>query len=599
MLYALFLVIALLYNWRKFRKERVAFLHSIKEAKSSAQREMILSHHFHVFIFEGFLAVIVAHLISEGAFAIGLLGLGFVYLLLLVLGLGLYQYFLKFIEHATDLTLRGSFNQNLIKEFRVSFALIMLPILIYSIINWTFQDAVFQDWGNLWLIGLLTNIMFVSVLTIVCTVIIMLRLIPNREITESEYLELINRRLIQIGMANMRVRWIETDIKNAFVVGLKLLRFSNQTMFLGKSLRTTLTLEEFDAVIAHELAHVANRHIHKRVIELIKNFISIIFGVGTLMAVIIGCSILYLGEDVSLHSGSTALSIAVCSLIWALFNYALFFDTIRSHEYEADAFAVIEMGASFPALKSALEKLTTPEEMPDYLKAKTQKQGPRNVVTHWLIQVFSTHPSISDRFSLLEYKLQSGLPFNHYVSSAQKTRMLLSRFFHWKVSAPFAAFFLGLLTWGTLSFQDGKRTITFIAKSSNHEIMQSQEVLSKINSRPKLIGQSLMYYIVQKRDPELIDFFLNHGALKGRTLVYLSELKDFHLFEKYYSLYQKELSEDEYFLVLRKTAQLNFTEGYRYLVNSSRFEHLDPSYQEDISRLHELRTRKPASINPK
>src|SRR5690606_15081662 len=112
-----------------------------------------------------------------------------------------------------------------------------------------------------------------------CSVILMLRLIPNREITEPEYLAIIDKRLQQIQMENMRVRWIETDIKNAFVVGLKLLRFSNQTMFIGRSLRKTLTIEEFDAVIAHEVAHIANRHIHKRVIELMKNFIVVFFGI--------------------------------------------------------------------------------------------------------------------------------------------------------------------------------------------------------------------------------------------------------------------------------------------------------------------------------
>src|SRR5690606_24503194 len=125
-------------------------------------------------------------------------------------------------------------------------ALIMLPILVYSVLNWTFQDEEASQKGSLWIVEFLTNIIFVSVLTISCTVIIMLRLLPNREITEPEYLEVINRRLSQIGVPKMRVKWIETDIKNAFVVGLKLLRFSNQTMFIGRNLRTMLTIEEFD-----------------------------------------------------------------------------------------------------------------------------------------------------------------------------------------------------------------------------------------------------------------------------------------------------------------------------------------------------------------
>jgi Zn-dependent protease with chaperone function len=34
------------------------------------------------------------------------------------------------------------------------------------------------------------------------------------------------------------------------------------------------------------------------------------------------------------------------------------FDTIRSHEFEADGYAVMVMGANLEAFKSALEKLT-------------------------------------------------------------------------------------------------------------------------------------------------------------------------------------------------------------------------------------------------
>lgn len=65
MLYALFLLLAIVYNIRKFRKEREVFLSSLIEANNFSHREMILSHHFYVFIFEGFLSIIVAHLISE------------------------------------------------------------------------------------------------------------------------------------------------------------------------------------------------------------------------------------------------------------------------------------------------------------------------------------------------------------------------------------------------------------------------------------------------------------------------------------------------------------------------------------------------------
>lgn len=597
MLYILFLVLAILYNLEKFRKERAAFISSIIEAKNSSHREMILGHYFYIFIFEGFLALIVAHLVTERAMVIGILELGGVYLGLLFLGFYLYQFFIRYVEKHTNLELYDSFKNHLVKELRVNFAMIMLPILTYSLINWAFQDSVYNEWGSLWFVGLLFNIIFVSVLTIVCSVILMLRLIPNREITEPEYLEIINKRLHQIKQPHMRIRWIETDVKNAFVVGLKLLKFSNQTMFIGRSLRNTLTLEEFDAVISHELGHVANRHIHKRVIDLMKNFLSIVFGTAFILFMVLGLSFLYWGDDAYLHSTATTVTCILLSLGWFIFNYSILFDTIRSHEYESDAFAVMELGADFYAFKSALEKLTSKDEIPEYLRTLTGKKNKRGPLSRWVMRTFSTHPEISERMSFLEYKMQRGLPFNYYVSTLQRVKKWLGHLLDWKVSVPLATMLVLTIVWSAWNLKHGAEAIAFINHADSEAIMKKKDLVSKINSRPQLVGQTLMYFVVKKKDEKLIDHFLNHGADKGKTLMYISQLKDYDLFQKYYDRFQPELTEDEYFLVLRKTAQLNFTEGYRLLVNARQFEVLHPDYKEDVSRLHEFnRSRKPASV---
>ena len=593
MLYALFLVIAILYNVRKFSKERAVFLNSLISATTQQHREMILSHHFHIFIFEAFLGFIVSHLISQGAFVIGILGFGGIYLLLIAFGLLLYQYFLKFVERTTGLVLRKSFNQHVIKEFRVSFALIMLPILLYSVLNWTFQDEDASQKGSLWLLEFLTNIIFVSVLTISCTVIIMLRLLPNREITEPEYLEVINKRLAQIGMPKMRIKWIETDIKNAFVVGLKLLRFSNQTMFIGKSLRTMLTIEEFDAVIAHELAHVANRHIHKRVIELLKNFISALMGFGVIMLITLTFFHLYFGEDIGLYQKPvTVVSVLTC-MSWLFFNYSFFFDIIRSHEYEADAYAVMKLGADFNAFKSALEKLSQTDEMPEYLKSRTKQPKPKT----WFSRLFTTHPELSERIHSLETKMANGLPFNYYVSTPQKIRKSFGLVLQWKVSLPLASFLAFFGVWATFQVKEGSRLVTFVREQNPQAIINNELLSQQINSKPYLFGKSLMYYVVQKQNPELIDHFLNKGADPGRTLIYLSETRNFDLFRVYYGGLASNISEDEYYLILLRSADVNFTDGYRYLVNSSRFDTLKSDYKTDLARNHRPKSgdRQPAS----
>lgn len=598
MLYALFLAIAILFNLRKFFKERGAFISSLVEAEAQSHREMILSHHFYVFTFEGFLALIVAHIISDNAASVGMIVMAAVYVVLLILNFGFFQYFVRYLERQTNLSLRDSFNQHIVKEVRVNFALIMLPILIYSTINWASQDEVFKEWGSFWFVGILANILSVSVLTVICTVIIMLKLIPNREITEPEYLELINKRLAQVGIPHMRVRWIEADFKNAFVVGLKLFRFSNQTMFLGRSLRKTLTMEEFDAVVAHEIAHVANRHIHKRLIDLFKNFLSVIFGSGLLLMVTIGIGMIYWGEDAPLHNGSVAFFSMVLVFGWIIFNYILLFDGIRAHEFEADAYAVIDLGADYGALKSALEKLTSKDDVPEYLKAKAKKPEEKNALAKWFSKTFSTHPDLETRMSFLQEKIDRGLPFNYYVSSTQKIRNMFWKLFQWRVALPLTTAFSIMVSVMVMKVRHGKALIYAVTQTSVEEIINNNDVLSRINSRPQLIGKSLMFYVVKRQDPQLIEYFLKNGANKGKTLVYLSELKDFKLFQKYYTSYGNELSEDEFYLVLRRTASMNFTEGYRFLVNSQRFEDLNQEYKERVSSLHDLAEpkRAPASV---
>ncbi len=600
--YAFFLVIAFVYNIRKFSKEREVFLRSLISASTDQHRFMILSHHFHIFIFEVFLGFIISYLISDKTVPLGILAFGIIYVVLLAVGLILYQPFLKFIEGLTNLKFRKSFNQHLIKEFRVSFALIMLPILLYSLMSWTFlNDDGSELKGSLWLIEFLTNIIFVSVLTITCSVIIMLRLIPNRDITEPEYLEIIGKRLNQIGAPKMRIKWIESDIKNAFVVGLKLLRFSNQTMFIGKNLRTMLSIEEFDAVISHELAHVANRHIQKRVIELLKNFVSAFVGICALTLLSFSFFHLYFGEDVGLHTELVVTITAITCLGWILFNYSIFFDVIRSHEYEADAYSVMNMGASFSSLRLALEKLTRTDEMPEYLKKKTNPSTKKSTWFSSFSKMFTTHPDLDQRMKSLEYKLSMGLPFNYYVSTPQKIRTNLSLYFQWKISIPVVIFFGMAGVWSFFQFRSGSQLVAYLRDHEGADIIRNEEIVKKINSKPYLVGKSLMFYVVQKQNKDLIDHYLQNGADPGRTLVYLTETRNFELFENYYTALSNKISLDQYYLVLLKSADVNFTDGYRYLVNSSKFDQLSQDYKREVVRTHrqDYSERRPASVEKK
>jgi Zn-dependent protease with chaperone function len=478
----------------------------------------------------------------------------------------------------------------------VNFAVIMLPILVYSVMNLTFQDEVFEDWGSLWVVGLFFNIIFVSVLTIACSVILMLRLLPNREVTEPEYLAIIERRLAQIGQPNIRVRWMETEMKNAFVMGLKLLRFSNQTMFVGRRFRKLLTLEEFDAVICHELGHVANRHIQRRVIQLLKNLLTMTLGLVPLFLFTFGASALFWGEDAGFHLETTATVALLFGGAWVLLNYGLLFDSMRSHEYEADAYAVLVLGASPEAMKSALRKLSEPDELPEYLRERQRQGKEKHVIARVLGRFISTHPSLEERISSLELKLAFNLPYNHYVSGLGRLARRINEGLSWKTLAPVTVASLALVGWGYHGYRQGQEMIGFIERASSQEILARDDLRASINSRPHLMAPSLLHYVVQKRDTALIDHFVQHGARKGRLLRYLAEARELELFRKYYDEFEQELTRDEYYFLLRQTAQLRFTEGYRFLVNAERFNEVEAGQREELAELHKQRaTRRPAS----
>src|SRR5690606_37986497 len=141
-------------------------------------------------------------------------------------------------------------------------------------------------------------------------------------------------------------------------------------------------------------------------------------------------SFLIFDESMKLHMSSVTIASTWGMLIWFALSYSFFFDILRSHEYEADAYAVLNLGASSEALMSALDKLTTPgEDVPEYVK---NKQLPKKSRLHFLTKFFSTHPSLEERKKMLEFKIIRGLSFDYYISLPHKLRQVFKYAFNWK-----------------------------------------------------------------------------------------------------------------------------------------------------------------------
>ncbi len=517
--YFLFLIVAVAYNVRKFLKSKERILTDLHESNET-RRNTILSHFYWVFVVELFLGSLVAVWLSEeGKFLGGIITITGIFIVVSILSFFIYQAFIKWVARHIDPSVTSSFTRYMVKEFRVYFAVAFLPILLYSGMIQAFQDDMGTGFWGLEAIG---HILVISVLSITCTVILMMKLLPNCAVTEPEYLAIINRRLTEANLSYVRVRWIEAEFKNAFVVGINFPFFKNQTMFIGRSLRRTLNEEEFDAVICHELAHIKQGHMAKRIVSLGWHALRVTLGtLAAVMSAILGGMLIF-GIEVGFYSGSIITPV-VMNFIFISFviSYLLFFDAIRSQEYEADAIAVLDFGCTISSLESALKKLSAVDN--PYVKQKKRSK---------LKEFFSTHPTLEQRIEMLEKKLEENLPFNYYVSPYQKFGTVLLSLFKFRYLGTATILFCVGAFYTLIDLREFSENRYHLVQATVEELMENEYLNNHVNDRP-LFGHSNLYYVMTRKDRKLIDHFLARGANPEKVLFYLEKFNDQEMFADY------------------------------------------------------------------
>ena len=530
--YLLFLIVAVAYNIRKFLKSKDRLIRDLHES-NEVRRNAILSHFYWVFVVELFLGTLVAVWLSGEDEALGgIITIIGIFLAVSMLGFFIYQTFLKWVAKQIDPTVNSSFTQYMIKEFRVYFAVAFLPILLYSGMIQAFQDDMGVGFWGLEAIG---HILVISVLSIVCTVILMMKLLPNCAVTEPEFLSIINHRLEQANLSYVRVRWIEAEFKNAFVVGINFPFFKNQTMFIGRPLREALGPEEFDAVICHELAHIKQGHMAKRIVSIGWHVLRVSLGsIAVVMSGILG-GILVFGTEVGFYLSSIIAPMVMAFIILSFFiSYFLFFNAIRAQEFEADAIAVMDFGCRIETLESALQKLQAVDN-PYAPKAKKSR----------LKDIFSTHPTLEQRIEMLHKKVSQGLPFNYYVSPYQKLGTILLSFFKFRYIGTVTALFCIGAFYTVKDFRDFADKRYPLVKASIEELMNNEYLNNHVNDRP-LFGHSNLYYVMLRKDRALIDHYLTKGANPEKVLFYLEKFNDHEMFAEYILKLSDQLDDEAY-----------------------------------------------------
>ena len=230
---------------------------------------------------------------------------------------------------------------------------------------------------------------------------------------------LVENLAITAGLPMPRIEVIETLELNAYAAGLTP---ATATIAVTRGLMETLTKDELEAVLAHEMTHIKNRDVQLMVvalifaggIALIGDFVGSFFGRGSGGGNVTFVPGFSLGSDDEDNSESRLAGAAILGAILALvvglivmglaqvFAILSQFALSRSREYLADAGAV-ELTKNPDALISALLRISQNDEVPLASEGLRAMMISRHFDSEDMAdKLMSTHPAISDRVASLE-----------------------------------------------------------------------------------------------------------------------------------------------------------------------------------------------------
>ncbi len=218
-----------------------------------------------------------------------------------------------------------------------------------------------------------------------------------REVTEQEepqLYETLTRLCAIAGISRPRLAIVDKDIPNAFATGRNQ---KNSVIAVTTGLRNTLSQEELEAVIAHELSHVKNRDV---MVITLAGFIST-------AAFFIFRSFLASGMR-SRGGGKQNLLFIVpvlAALVWVI-SYLLIKALSRYREFAADRGSAILTGRP-SHLASALMKISgLMERVPTNDLRKVEGMNAFFIIPaisgSSIFNIFSTHPTVEQRIAALE-----------------------------------------------------------------------------------------------------------------------------------------------------------------------------------------------------
>ncbi|RYF94984.1 MAG: protease [Caulobacteraceae bacterium] len=213
---------------------------------------------------------------------------------------------------------------------------------------------------------------------------------------------LLENLCISRGLAMPSLRIIESEALNAFATGLNPRQYS---ITVTRGLMQTLSKDELESVLAHELTHILNKDVRTMVIA------AVFAGIITLLAEVMfrGLRFGRIGSSSDKNKGAGLLLIIAFAAAAVGYILAIVIRMMlsRTREFVADAGAV-ELTKNPDAMIGALRKISGKAHIdgPDSIRAMFLDDGKADV-----FDLFASHPPIEKRIeALVKYAGGHDLP---------------------------------------------------------------------------------------------------------------------------------------------------------------------------------------------
>jgi len=219
---------------------------------------------------------------------------------------------------------------------------------------------------------------------------------------EPELYNLLENLSITAGIPTPRLEIIESHARNAFASGIDQKSFS---VTVTRGLMNSLTKEELEAVLAHELTHILNRDVRVLIITII--FTGMIGFAAQVLWSQIRYGFIYSGRKRG-QGGGVLIMFALAAVLWLGYMLTLFtrFAISRNREYMADAGAV-QLTKNPEAMMGALQRIAgrdrIPETTGDIAMMCIENHKP-------FMGLFATHPPIEKRIRALAETTGAEIP---------------------------------------------------------------------------------------------------------------------------------------------------------------------------------------------